>query len=131
MKNLFYILCFAGLLYSCGSTNKNAITGTQKSDDKVVIGNDSLEFELLIFDADFKQWLMMQPSMESYDLSYLKNKNRRFVTQYNINARHPQGNKGLYPHIINYEFDIEYGKKLNYMLYNYFVFFQEKYDQRL
>ena len=37
----------------------------------------------------------------------------------------------LYELQINYDPQIDYGYEVNYQLYNYFVYFQRKYGQRL
>ena len=40
-------------------------------------------------------------------------------------------NPQLYELQIDYEPNIDYGYEVNYMLYNYFIYFQIKYKQRL
>ncbi len=131
MKNLFYILFVSAFIFSCGSTQENALSKNKAETDTIRIANDSLDFELIVFDSDFESWLATQPPIEFYELEYLEKKNRHYVMQYNIRARNPARYGRLYPQPINYESDVDYGLELNYMLYNYFEYFQEKYNQRL
>lgn len=107
------------------------MTNNSTSNDSVVIGNDSLDFELIVFEPGFDGWLITQPPKETYDLGYLKQKNIRYVREYNNRVLNPYRYGDLYPSRINYEEGIDYGLKLNYMLFMYFEFFQEKYRQRL
>lgn len=131
MKNIFYI-CLVGLvMYSCGSSKDRQMTDHRASNDTIKIANDSLNFELLIFEPTFDSWLAVQPPIETYSLSYLEGKNRRYVSEYNRRALSPVVYGSLYPQPINYDPFEEYGLKLNYMLFMYFEFFQEKYNQRL
>lgn len=131
MKNLVYILLIVGFVFACGSTQESNMAENNGDTDTLRIANDSLDFELLVFDPGFEQWLTTQPPVEVYNQGYLESKNRQYVIQYNIRARNPSVYGMLYPQPINYEFDVDYGLELNYMLYNYFEYFQEKYNQRL
>ncbi|HET8753043.1 MAG TPA: DUF6146 family protein, partial [Salinimicrobium sp.] len=63
--------------------------------------------------------------------SYLENKNRFLVTDYNQRVRQPfRYNPDIYSQEINYDPQIDYGYEVNYKLYNYFVFLSERYNQR-
>lgn len=131
MKNLLSFFLFCLFLYSCGTTKDRQMTDHNTGQDTVKIANDSLDFELLVFEPDFESWLVTQPSIESYSLGYLESKNKRYVSEYNRRARAPSRYENLYPQPINYDIFEEYGLKLNYMLFMYFEFFQEKYQQQL
>lgn len=127
MKNILYISLTALILWSCGTAHKHQID--KKNDAPVQIGNDDLDFKLVIFEPGFDLWLSKQPPMESYALDYLESKNRRFVNAYNLKVLTNHGQ--LYPQTINYDSSVEYGLELNYKLFMYFKFFQEKYQQKL
>lgn len=131
MKNLLSFLLFSIFLYSCGTTKDRQMTDHTAGQDTVKIANDSLDFELLVFEPEFESWLVTQPPMESYSLEYLESKNRRYVSEYNRRARSVSVYGNLYPQPINYDSFEEYGLELNYMLFMYFEFFQEKYHQQL
>lgn len=131
MKNIIYF-CLIGLfVYSCGTTKNRSMTEQNTSKDRLKIGSDSLDFELIVFEPGFSSWLNTQLPPESFNLAYLENKNRLFVNEYNRRVRTSFYDIGLYPQTINYDSSQEYGMKLNYMLFMYFKFFQEKYNQKL
>lgn len=120
-------------IYSCGTGNKtinNAPTETDKS-DVVRIANDSLEYEIMIIEPGFNSWLISQPKRGHYGQSFLETKNRMFVSEYNNRFLQPQRySKSLYGEQINYDTAVDYGYDVNYLLYNYFVYFQNKYNQK-
>ncbi len=118
------------LIYGCGAVKDREIPDHSTTGDTVTIENDSLNFKLIVFEPDFDRWLATELPMESYDLGYLKQKNRVYTTEYNRRANDPK-QSDLYPNKINYDPQLDYGLKLNYMLYMYYEFFQEKYKQDL
>lgn len=98
----------------------------------VRIANDSLEYEILIMEPGFDSWLASQPPRGYYEQSFLETKNRTFVSDFNSRVLQPaRYSVDLYPERINYNPSVDYGYEVNYMLYNYFVYFQERYNQRL
>lgn len=124
MKTLWQLilLCSATLFFQC-SSSKTASVQVTESDN---------EYELVVFDVGFNSWLATQPSIDMYSHAYLKTKNLTFVTEYNsrVNNRRYYGSD-LYPQRIEYSALENYDKELDYTLYNYFIYFQEKYNQRL
>jgi len=142
--NRLVVIFAAGLLTSltvaCGSTNKAlSISEEEKmafsveEDDPVTISNEDVAYEIIIVDAGFHTWLSSIPKPKGYySQSFLENRNRLLVLEWNLRAIQPRGfNPDLYIMQIDYQNDIDYGYEVNYMLYNYFVFFQRKYNQRL
>ncbi len=135
MKNLLFIL-FAGLLiYGCGSTkdrdfSKKEITAT--ANDTVRIANDSLEYEIIVIEPGFNLFInSIARPRGYYTQSYLENKNKFLVQEYNSRVNQPFNyNSNLYIQEINYDNFVNYGYEVNYMLYNYFVFFSREYNQR-
>lgn len=100
--------------------------------DTVRIANDSLEYEIIIIDPAFNGWLYSRAQPRGYyGENYLKNKNRFWVTEWNIRANNPMQYGDLYQMSINYDPKIEYGYEVNYLLYNYLVYFQNTNNQRL
>lgn len=99
--------------------------------DTVRIANDSLEYEILIIDPGFSYFLYSKARPEGYySQSYLENKNRFLVTDYNQRVLNPQRyDPGIYEMQINYDPKIDYGYDVNYKLYNYFVYLSRKYNQ--
>lgn len=94
------------------------------------IDTDSVEYELLIFEIGFDTWLLSQRPMNFYSEEYYKSWNQRYVIEYNIRYRNgPQ--QELYESEIQYDYMINYGIELEYKLYNYFLFFEQKYGVTL
>ena len=122
------IVLFVG---ACASTKEKNMTANETKSDTLRIANDSLDYEVIIFEPGFNTWLASQLPMEAYSLQYLENQNRRMVPEYNRRARNPIRHGKFYAKPINYDYGTAYGKKVNYLLYNYLEYFQEKYDQRL
>lgn len=116
------------VVYGCGSSNSGIKSTPQ---DTIRIVNDSLEYEIIIIESGFNSWLLSQPPRNFYSQSYLETKNRLFTSEFNNRVLQPRYSHSLYPEQINYDPSVDYGYEVNYMLYNYFVFFQEKYNQHL
>ncbi|TYP99464.1 hypothetical protein C7447_10160 [Tenacibaculum adriaticum] len=134
MKNLRYIVTIgiiSLLVWSCGSSPK-AINNDVK-EEPVVIANDSLEYEIIIFDIGFNNYLNTIAKPEGfYSQNYLENKNRFYVPEWNSRVRNPSRfNPNIYENIIDYDPNIDYGYDVNYKLFNYFEFAQRKYRMRL
>ncbi|MBZ9728968.1 DUF6146 family protein [Salegentibacter sp. JZCK2] len=132
MKNFIYILLLGLFVYSCGSTRDRNLKDSQINEDTVRIANDSLEYEIIIIEPGFNLFINSIARPEGYySQQYLENKNRFLVSEYNQRVRQPQVyNPDLYLQEINYEPNIDYGYEVNYLLYNYFVFFSRHYNQR-
>jgi len=134
MKYLFQFLAFSivGLfLYGCSSY---LVKNSEKSKEKpVIISNDSLEYEVIIIDVGFTLYLnTIAKPKKYYSLSYLENRNNIYVTNWNIRALNPSKfNSTIYENRIDYSPQIHYGLEVNYKLFNYFQFAQQKYKIRL
>jgi|SRR5690554_3547242 len=128
MKTFLMLIGLSVAMYSCGPTKSNSEGST--IDETVRIANDSLEYEILIVEQGFQGWLASQPKQGHYDQSFLENKNRIFVSEFNSRVLNPnQYSRDLYSEQINYNPSIDYGYEVNYLLYNYFLYFQNKYKQ--
>ncbi|SRX56003.1 DUF6146 family protein [Aequorivita sp. CIP111184] len=133
MKNFLLILALSVLIYSCGTGNSamNDSSSETVKNDTIRIANDSLEYEILIIEPGFESWLISQPPRGFYGQSLLESKNRLFVSEYNNRVLQPaRYSRNLYTEQINYDSSVDYGYEVNYLLYNYFVYFQDKYNQK-
>lgn len=135
MKNLIWILFTGIFIFSCVSGREgefNAKGVSEVSNDSVRIANDSLKYEVIIIEPGFQSFLNSQAQPKNYySQSYLENKNGILVEEYNRRVRQPQQyDPQLYPQEINYDPNVDYGYKVNYLLYNYFVYFSRKYNQK-
>jgi hypothetical protein len=136
MKNSIYILFLIFTLFSCTSS-KYAISNADKTtvpiSDTVRIANDELEYEVIIIDSGFSTWLITSAYPRGYhSLSYLESKNQLYVSEWNNRVLQPQRyNSNLYEMTINYDPNIKYGYEVNYLIYNYMIYFQNTYKQKL
>ncbi|MFV8340824.1 DUF6146 family protein [Flavobacterium sp. XS2P39] len=137
MKNSFYIIVlFFCFLVGCSSSKpiipvKGESTFTQN--DTVRIANDALEYEVIIIDPGFSTWLNSRALPRSYhSQTYLEAKNQLYVSEWNSRVSQPQRyNPNLYEMTINYDPNIDYGYEVNYLIYNYMIYFQNTYKQKL
>jgi uncharacterized protein YcfL len=131
LKIIASITLLSMLVIGCGSyPTKN---NTTKKEEPVVIANEKLEYEIIIIDQGFTSFLRTQARpREYYSETYLKNKNRRYVTVWNTRARNPQRfNTSIYENIIDYNPTEDYGLEVNYKLFWYFKFAEQKYKMKL
>lgn len=114
-------------------TDEEKLVFAQKEGDSVKIANDSTEYEIIIFDPGFNVWLQSIAKPEGYySQSFLENRNQIFVINYNQRVLQPMRyGSDLYQLRIDYDSNIDYGYEVNYKLYNYFIYFQRKNNQRL
>jgi len=135
MKTLFSIIVISIVFFSCNS-GKTTIKGDTDSttqvtkNDTIRIANDELEYEILIIEIGFSSWLITQPPMGHYGLSFLENRNRLYVLEYN-NRVYNDRTRRIYEEEIYYDTTVRYGLEVNYLLFNYFKYFQQKYKQKL
>ena len=113
---------------SLKKTIPNSVVG-----DTIKIVNEELEYEVTIIDAGFAVWLASRSQPKNfYSESYLENKNQFFVSEWNRRVLEPQRfDPTLYELQINYDPSIHYGYEVNYLIYNYMIYFQNTYRQRL
>lgn len=137
MKNNIYIVVFfLCLIIGCNSSKSTIKSGDKTiatQNDTIRITNDSLEYEVIIIDPGFSTWLasMAQPR-NFHSLVYLETKNQIYVNEWNSRVMQPQRyNPNLYEMTINYEPRIHYGYEVNYLIYNYMIYFQNTYKQKL
>lgn len=88
---------------------------------------------MIIIDGGFTSWLNGQSKPRGYYTeSYLENRNKIYVNEWNNRARQPQRfDPNLYEMQINYDSNIHYGYEVNYLIYNYMIYFQITYKQQL
>lgn len=128
MQRLLYLLIF--ICMSCASTvtnNKSVNDG-----DKIVIANKELEYEITIIEPGFSFWLSAQKPMSYYSQPALELKNQLFISSWNQRVLQPfKYDSSLYEMSIDYDSTVDYGIEVNYKLFMYFTYFQQKYKQNL
>ena len=125
---------------SCGSSqkavnisNEEAVAFQNKQEDTVTISDPESNYEIIIIEPGFNFWLrsIAQPR-GYYSQNFLENRNRIYVIEWNNRVLLPNRfDPLLYELQINYDPHVDYGYEVNYKLYNYFIYFQRKYRQRL
>ncbi|WP_027066881.1 DUF6146 family protein [Maribacter sp. Hel_I_7] len=143
-KNTFYsllILSATTLLFINCSTTKDSLSITeseektfkQVQEDTITISSEKTEYEIIIIEPGFTTWLSSIAKPEGYySQNFLENRNNIMVLEWNNRVLQPSRfNPNLYELRIDYSQQIDYGYEVNYKLYNYFIYFQRKYNQRL
>ncbi|HPJ09471.1 MAG TPA: DUF6146 family protein [Flavobacterium sp.] len=134
MKNLVLIGFIIALIVGCSAQKSNTVVADKSisKKDTIRIANDSLEYEVIIIEPGFESWLATAKPRNYYSLTFLENKNYFFVTEYNRRVLDVHRyNPNLYEMRIDYDPNIHYGLEVNYLLYNYFIYFQNRYKQKL
>ena len=106
---------------------------SQTKGDTITIADEKTEYEIIVIEPGFDFWLQSIAKPEGYySQSYLENRNYIYVVEWNSRVSQPfTYNPSLYEMRIDYDPNIDYGYEVNYKLYNYFIYFQRKYNQRL
>lgn len=151
MKNYFYILVLIFILVVSCNSNKSVVSSPEnnlasKNDsikiakkavkiksDTIRIANDSLEYEVIIIDPGFSAWLASRSFPRGYlSQAYMENKNIFYINEWNNRVLQPQRfNPNLYEMTIDYDRRINYGYEVNYLIYNYMIYFQNTFNQQL
>ncbi|RKR12884.1 hypothetical protein CLV91_1596 [Maribacter vaceletii] len=145
MKNFTYKICvfliISILTFNNCKTSKNSLSISNEEKisfskiegDTITISSDVTEYDIIIIEPGFNFWLQSTARPEGfYSQTYLENRNQIYVSEWNRRVLQPQRyNPNLYELEINYQNNIDYGYEVNYKLYNYFIYFQRKYNQRL
>jgi len=126
------ILCTVSIFFwGCSSLPAN--NKIIKKEEPVIITNENLAYEIIIIDAGFTSFLNSIAKPEGhYSKNYIEARNRVWVSEWNNRARnHSQFNANIYENIVDYQSTIDYGYEVNYKLFNYFLFAQQKYKINL
>ncbi|WP_010135595.1 DUF6146 family protein [Ochrovirga pacifica] len=129
------IILITALACASAPNKKTAVTKQTNSigTDTIKIVNEEEEYEIIIIDPGFNTWLVGNAKQRGfYSQKYLEIKNQFLVNQWNLRVNQPNRfNANLYCMRIEYNPLIDYGYEVNYLLYNYFLYFQKKYQQQL
>lgn len=95
---------------------------------EVINPEDSIEYEIIIFDAKFDTYLAsIAKPKEFYSNHYYESWNIRYVQVWNERHSNPIRFGDFYESYIDYNAFTDYGLDLNYKLYNYFRFVEYEY----
>jgi hypothetical protein len=135
VKNLIYIFGLLLFIIACSPTKSisNKKETNSKTSDTIRIANEELEYEVIIIDGGFTSWLnSMARPRGFYTENFLETRNRIYVTEWNRRSLQFYSHKpNLYEMQINYDMNTHYGYEVNYLIYNYFIYFQLKHKEQL
>ena len=122
-------LLFLPLFFLC-SILPLTLAGQTKPVDLVALPDTAVEEEteyvLMVIEPGYEAYLVSQLPMEYYPESYYKTWNQQYATEWNI--RYLTGpRRELFRNEINYDPMTDYGLELEYHLYYFFRFFEDKY----
>ncbi len=142
MRYFFIIVFLLCTTISCGSgaststkkEKKTASTSpTNATPEKIHITNND-NFDVTFEDVGFYNWLAKQSPKSEFLRSSLEITNLQYVTEWNRRVDTPEKyDNELYKKKINYKIHPKkhYGLDVNYELYMYFKFFEEKHEMLL
>lgn len=88
--------------------------------------NYKTEYDLSVLDLGYESFLKMQPSAGAYSLSYLQNRNQRYVSLWN--ERVLTGDPKIYEMAIDYDSQAFYGLEFEHKLFMFFKFMEKKHS---
>ena len=121
-KTVGVILVILVAIQSVGLSQEKIYREQIKAD---TVSADSMEYRLIILDPGFDSWLATKPSKDFYSNEYYAQKNRLYVAEWNHRYL-TSHNNDLYDNYIEYKPNTDYGMDINYRLYYYFRYFEEK-----
>ncbi|MEM6894055.1 MAG: DUF6146 family protein [Bacteroidota bacterium] len=135
-----FCLVLSLVLNSCSSAKDVLVISEEekkvfevKEGEAVEIVNAEADYEITILDPGFYTWLQGFARPKGYySKAFMANRNFLWAQEWNRRVLGPgYGDVRLYEMRINYDPGIDYGYDVNYQLYNYFIYFQRRYGQRL
>ena len=136
MKRILLLL-FAvfSILIACNTTqDKKSFEEKPKLEsDTIRISNAEVDYDIIIIDPGFTNWFNTYARPRSYyTQAYLESRNIIWVLEWNRRFQLPnQYDRNMYDMRIDYDTSVNYGYEVNYMLYNYLVYFQLTKKQKL
>lgn len=138
MKTIIPFLLLLIMVSSCKTIDSPKSTTDEREnalveDDTVIINSDENTYEIIIIEPGFNAWLAStaRPRLY-YTQEFMEARNQIYVTNWNIRVNQPQQfDPNLYELRIDYDRFEDYGYEINYKLYNYFIYFQLTYKQKL
>jgi len=112
-------------------SKNNNLTTVKKSD--IVYITDHKSFEVTFRGEQFYIWLKKQSPKHKYLQSSLEIENMQYANEWNRRVGNPEFDSNMYVQQIDYQIKpkLHYGMDVNYELFMYFKFFEEKYEKLL
>lgn len=119
------IILLAGILFYI------PVFAQEEQQDKAKIeinSEDSIEYDLLIFDPKFDTYLATVPySKEFYSNEYYRSWNIQYCAEWNSRHQNMARYGDFYETYIDYDQSVDYGIDFNFKLYQYFLFIEKEY----
>lgn len=138
MKKIIPFIVLIVLIASCKSYNNNQTINNGNENglvesDTVSISSDETDYEIIIIEPGFNAWLLTTARPRGFhSQQWLESRNVLLVQAWNQRNLQPHAyDPNLYELRIDYDARTDYGYEVNYKLYNYLLYFQLKYKQRL
>lgn len=136
MKPFIKFIVAVLLATSCNSSQSIAEASNEPDvpeEDLFRLTSDELEYDIIIIEPGFNAWLASIARPEGYySQPFMEARNRIFVQEWNSRVLQPlRYDSNMYQLQIDYLPNVDYGYEVNYKLYNYFIYFQLTYNQRL
>ncbi|MDQ1769255.1 hypothetical protein GQR60_00295 [Labilibaculum sp. A4] len=124
MKKIIYLFFILSIVYGCSTYSAFKTPVPVQDNENEIAVTDSVEYELLILDPGFESWFTTRNMMATaHTNNYYKNWNQIYVLEWN--QQYMLGNPNM-DNYIEYDPLEDYGFEINYKLYNYFQFVEEK-----
>jgi hypothetical protein len=137
-KLIVPLIVIIALIASCKSYNNNQVINNGNDsglieNDTVSISSDESDYEIIIIEPGFNAWLLTRARPVGFhSQQWLESRNALLVQSWNQRNLQPSVyDPSLYELRIDYDTRTDYGYEVNYKLYNYFLYFQLTYNQRL
>ncbi|WP_299122798.1 DUF6146 family protein [uncultured Winogradskyella sp.] len=138
MNKIIPFIIIIALIASCKSYNNNQTIDNGNDsglveNDTVSISSEDSDYEIIIIEPGFNAWLVSTARPRGFhSQQWLESRNALMVQTWNQRNLQPMTfDPSLYELRIDYDTYTDYGYDINYKLYNYFLYFQLKYNQRL
>ncbi len=134
MKQFLLITCVVLALLSVRCASKlppekpqDPKAAQPAANDTVRIANDDIGYEIIIIDPGFNSWLIGNARPRGfYSQRYFEARNLVWVNEWNRRVTNPMQWGDQYGMTIDYGPGVDYGYEVNYMLFNYLVYFQTR-----
>jgi len=135
MKNVVFFGLLLLSLWACSNSKsivkKSTEVSQTKTSDTIRIANNELQYEIIIIDPGFNNWFATNARpRDFYTQNFLEGRNSIYVSEWNRRFLQPNNNQNIYDMKIDYNLSTDYGFEVNYLLYNYFIYFQIKNKQQ-
>lgn len=121
-----WLLIFLGAVFFSCSTGKKVVKNQVE-----LPADDSASYEVIIMEPGYYSWAVTNAKPKWYlSYGYYKHYNQLYVNEWNARAR-TAGYKKPFDFFIEYDDRIDYGIDVEYQLYWYFKYMQQKYRFKL